>query len=69
MHTIYVDLDLDLDTSTSAPCSDPPGDDEQLSLPPVDPPDEEDKEEPVVEPTAAEIVQAGVVRVQLDNPS
>ena len=67
MHTIYVDLD----TLTPAPSSDPPGDDEHLSLdPPVDPlveDDEEDEEEPVVEPTAAEIVQAGVTQGQLDN--
>ena len=63
---------VDLDTSTAAPSSNPPEDDEQLSLDPQvdDPPaedDEEDEEEPVVEPTAAEIVQAGVARGQLDS--
>ena len=52
--------------------SDPPEDNEQLSLdPPIDDPpaedDEENEEEPVVEPTAAEIVQAGVAWGQLDN--
>ena len=57
---IYVDLD----TSTTAHSSDPPEDDEQLSLDPlVDDSqaedDEDAKEEPVEEPTAAEIVEAG----------
>ena len=57
---IYVDLD----TSTTARNSDPPEDDEQLSLDPlVDDSqaedDEDAEEEPVEEPTAAEIVEAG----------
>ena len=65
---IYVDLD----TSTAVGSSDPPEDDEQLSLDPsVNDPqaedDEDAEEEPVEEPTAAEIVEAGISQGQLDS--
>ena len=62
-----------LDTSAAADGSDPSEDNEQLGLDPIadDQPaednDEEDEEELVEQPTAAEVVQAGVARGQLDE--
>ena len=73
----YTSIFVDLDTSTAARSSDPPEDDEQLSLDPLDDDplfddlqaedDKDAEEEPVEEPTVAEIVEAGVSQGQLDS--